>query len=239
MTSTFTANKAIEQPSSGSYDDTWATPVNNDWGIIDTAFGGLTTISVTGLTPGNQLLSLAQYQPPNIVFTGTLGEAMQWYFPQGVGGTWSIFNSTSGPYTLVLANDTPGRLVTVPQGTRAFIISDGTNVDLAQTPGAVVTGANPTAAVGLTATNGSSSSFMRADAAPPLSQSISPTWSQPHTFNAGATFNGTTYITSAASQLNGTTLANYYRGTLGSAVITISTAAPSGGNNGDIWLQIP
>lgn len=43
-------------------------------------------------------------------------------------------------------------------------------------------GANPSASVGLTAVNGSSASFMRKDGAPPLSQSITPTWTGIHTW---------------------------------------------------------
>lgn len=42
--------------------------------------------------------------------------------------------------------------------------------------------ANPSASVGLSAVNGSASTFMRSDAAPALSQSISPTWTGNHTF---------------------------------------------------------
>lgn len=43
-------------------------------------------------------------------------------------------------------------------------------------------GANPTAAVGLTAINGSSANFMRADAAPRINTSITPTWLSYHTW---------------------------------------------------------
>jgi hypothetical protein len=52
------------------------------------------------------------------------------------------------------------------------------------------TGANPTASVGLTAVNGSAGTFMRSDAAPALSVSISPTWSGFHTFNNPPTLSG-------------------------------------------------
>jgi hypothetical protein len=45
------------------------------------------------------------------------------------------------------------------------------------------TAANPTASVGLSAVNGVSASFMRADGAPALSQAISPTWTGNHIFN--------------------------------------------------------
>jgi hypothetical protein len=42
---------------------------------------------------------------------------------------------------------------------------------------------NPAAQVGLTAVNGSATTAMRSDAAPALSQAITPTWTGQHTFN--------------------------------------------------------
>ena len=47
--------------------------------------------------------------------------------------------------------------------------------------------ANPSASVGLSVVNGVATTFMRSDAAPPLSQAIVPTWTGIHTFSAGAT----------------------------------------------------
>lgn len=47
-------------------------------------------------------------------------------------------------------------------------------------------GANPTASVGLSAVNGSAPTFMRSDAAPALSQAITPTWTGQHLWNAPA-----------------------------------------------------
>lgn len=74
--------------------------------------------------------------------------------------------------------------------------------------------ANPTGTVGLAAVNGSASTYMRSDAAPPLSQAIVPTWSGAHTFSSSATFNG---IVTASSALNLTG--------------TISPTLASGNNN--------
>lgn len=51
--------------------------------------------------------------------------------------------------------------------------------------GAVAGPANPTGTVGLAAVNGVALTYMRSDAAPPLSQAIVPTWSGLHTFTAG------------------------------------------------------
>lgn len=139
--STFTPNKAIEQPASGSYNDAWATPVNNDWAIIDSAFGGTTTVSVTGIS-SNIALSTAQYTPPNIEITGVLSQSLTVQVPSGVGGFWSVYNNTSGTYNLTFATVGGGSYV-VPQGQRAFLISDGANMQLAQslqTPFSDITG---------------------------------------------------------------------------------------------------
>jgi hypothetical protein len=57
--------------------------------------------------------------------------------------------------------------------------------------------ANPTGTVGLTVVNGSALTAMRSDAAPPLSQAITPTWTGVHIFKEGAT--GTPIV-----QINGT-----------------------------------
>jgi hypothetical protein len=46
-------------------------------------------------------------------------------------------------------------------------------------------GADPTASVGLSATNGTAVTFMRSDAGPSLNQAIVPTWTGLHTFTNG------------------------------------------------------
>lgn len=53
----------------------------------------------------------------------------------------------------------------------------------------IPTGANPSASIGLSAVNGSASTFLRSDGAPALSQAIIPTWSQKHTFGVGPVVN--------------------------------------------------
>lgn len=56
--------------------------------------------------------------------------------------------------------------------------------------GGGATGANPTASVGLAAVNGAATTFMRSDAAPALSQTITPTWSGRHIFANGLEVTG-------------------------------------------------
>jgi hypothetical protein len=68
--------------------------------------------------------------------------------------------------------------------------------------GGGATGANPTGTVGLAAVNGSSANFMRADAAPPLSQSIAPTMTGAWTFNNNVTI-GSGYFLYATSGIAG------------------------------------
>lgn len=52
--------------------------------------------------------------------------------------------------------------------------------------------ADPTATIGLSATNGVATTAMRSDAAPALSQAISPTWTGTHLFRGGLSRGGTT-----------------------------------------------
>jgi hypothetical protein len=131
--STFTVNKGIEQPASGSYSNAWSTPVNADWEDIDNAFGGNILIEVTG-APADNALTLSQYQPPNIIFVGTNSGTVFYALPAGVGGIWTVWNNTTGSFTLIIGNNVGGgRQIALPQTERTFVVSDGTNVDLADT----------------------------------------------------------------------------------------------------------
>ena len=50
-------------------------------------------------------------------------------------------------------------------------------------------GANPSATIGLSAVDGSATTFLRSDGAPPLSQAIAPTWTGIHTFSGSGNGN--------------------------------------------------
>jgi hypothetical protein len=92
--------------------------------------------------------------------------------------------------------------------------------------------ANPTAAVGLTAVNGSASTGMRSDGAPYLSQAITPTWTGAHTFSNNVTMNGATN-TIAGTALNvNTTLTSF------NDPVTFGAAATAT-FDGDIVTPIP
>lgn len=132
MTSSYTTNKNLEKPANGDYVNTWSSPVNNDWDAIDAAFGGTTTINAVGAS-GTVVLSSSQYRPPNIVITGTLTANVNYQFPSGVGGVWTIYNNTSGSFTITMSSGGAGTTVSVTQGTRLLIVCDGTNVSVADT----------------------------------------------------------------------------------------------------------
>ena len=94
------------------------------------------------------------------------------------------------------------------------------------------TGANPTTNVDLSTHNGTANTFMRSDAAPALSQSISPTWTGAHTFNATTTFNAV-LINNSSTQLIGPSVAigtSTYNGIIntvnasGTAVFQVSSS---------------
>jgi hypothetical protein len=129
MASSFTSNKAhLEEPASGDYVNTWATPVNNNMTAVDNCLGGSVTINVVGITT-TQIFTTSQYQPLNIVFSGTLSANLIYQFPTSVGGFWTVYNNTSGTYTITLASQTGGGTsLLIPQGSRIAVLCDGTNV---------------------------------------------------------------------------------------------------------------
>lgn len=216
--STFTTNKNLEQPAAGSYNNTWATPVNADWGAIDNAFGGNTSISVTGVGAGIYTLSVAQYQPPSIEFTGTLTANLIYALPSGVGGSWSVWNNTTGAFSLTFASGSGGSVL-VRQGQRVYLICDSVNMQYAQTVG--TQSANPSNPIGLNAVNGTFATFMTSDSAPPLDQSIAPTWTGIHTFDNTANFNAAISIGAGANVTGG----------LVATGATVTVATQSGSDN--------
>lgn len=92
--------------------------------------------------------------------------------------------------------------------------------------------ANPTALVGLSAVNGSAFTAMRSDAAPALSQAISPTWTGNHTFTAASGIS--VNINSAAGTIglqvngNGTNQVVNFNGAASSLVVLIDSTATGG-----------
>jgi hypothetical protein len=94
-----------------------------------------------------------------------------------INGAVPITNGGTGQITANAALN--ALLPSQTSNSSKYLQTDGTNTSWAS-----VAQADPTASVGLSAVNGSASTFMRSDAAPALSQSIVPTWTGLHTFQA-------------------------------------------------------
>jgi hypothetical protein len=132
MASTFTTNKLIEKPANGDYVNTWDQPVNTDFDVIDTAFGGTTNINAVGAS-GTVTLSDSQYRPPNIIIAGLLSANVNYQLPSGKGGVWSIYNNTTGNFTVTFSSAGGGTSLLLRQGYRSQVISDGTNISYSST----------------------------------------------------------------------------------------------------------
>lgn len=139
--STFSPNKNLQMPANGSFNNDWDQPLNLDLLEIDTCFGGNTSIIVTGVSAGTYALTITQYQPPNINFSGTISANLAYVLPTGVGGVWSIYNNTTGAFSLTSPPSGGGSIV-LQQGQRSSIVCDGTNVQLADTAAAAQAQAN-------------------------------------------------------------------------------------------------
>jgi microcystin-dependent protein len=126
-----TTNKSLNTPANGSNVNMWDVPVNANFTTIDTAFGGSVTIS--GLTGGTSTFTSTQYTPPIITLTGTLTSNQTLNFPSGIGGVWSIYNNTTGSYTVTIGSGGGGSTVSITQGYRTAVVCDGTNVAPATT----------------------------------------------------------------------------------------------------------
>lgn len=128
-----TTNKELEQP---AYDSSnWDVPLNANFEAIDVALGDTTSISVAGVPATPVVLTLSQYKPMSIVFSGILSNNVTYQVPSGVGGFWYIYNNTTGAFSVTFDNVAVGTSVVIPQNEARTVVSDGTNIKLADVYG--------------------------------------------------------------------------------------------------------
>ena len=125
MTTTYTTNKNLGEPAVG--DTGWGTTINTSITAIDNAFGGKTTLTVTGVS-GTVTLTASQYQVLYLYITGTLTANVTYSIPSGVGGQWTVYNNTTGSYTVTISSAGGGASYTIVQSGRTVLLSDGTNI---------------------------------------------------------------------------------------------------------------
>lgn len=149
-----TTNKGLEQPAASSTN--WDVPLNSNFGYIDSALGGTTSKSVTGVSATPVVLTAAEYRSLILNFTGTLTANVTYQIPSGVGGEWIVSNNTTGAFTLTIDNVAVGASAVIPQGSRRLVYSDGTNVYAVEgtTAGTVTSVDVSGGTTGLTATGG-------------------------------------------------------------------------------------
>lgn len=134
---TSTTNKSLDLP---VYNDpNWNVPLNANFSSIDNALGGYSVVNPTGAS-GSITLTSAQYIPPVIYIgtsatgTATLTANVTYKVPSGVGGVWTVYNNTTGSFTVSFATTSgSSNTIQIPQGYTVQVFSDGTYVGFGNT----------------------------------------------------------------------------------------------------------
>jgi len=130
---TFTPNLGLAIPTVQGDIGLWGPEINLNPPILDAVLGGTSAINMAGGV--NVTLTTAQAQDLNINLTGLLTANVALIMPQ-VGGFWIIQNNTTGNfYVTVQTAAGGGASVSLPQGDRAMLFSDGTNIGYVTRPG--------------------------------------------------------------------------------------------------------
>ncbi len=193
MPSSYSTNLGFELPASGEQSGTWGTTTNTNVGtLIEQAISGYVTQAITDgadttITIPNGASGVGRNM--YLELTGALTGARNLIVPSNKK-LYFVYNNTTGGFAVtVKVSGQTG--VSVPNGSRLILVSNGTDIVNAVSYGtSTAVGANPSGSLGLTAVNGVATTFMRSDASPALSQAITPTWTGAHTFSAAVTLNG-------------------------------------------------
>jgi len=125
MVSQYSPNKNLELPGNGDAVDRWNEPANSDFTVIDKAFGGTQTYT---LSSSNVTVTTSESQNLRLYLQGTLTANVNILLP-AVGGMWIVDNQTTGSFTVTVKTVAGGSTgVAVTQGVRSFITANGTNV---------------------------------------------------------------------------------------------------------------
>jgi len=137
MPSSYTSRLKLERQVAGENSGSWGDLVNYVFNRIDSSIKGYQSIDVSGnsnvtLTSNNSTTntdnSTTDDQAHNAVleFTGAL-TANIYVFTDAVENNYTVFNNTSGSYTLNFA-PTGGTGVEIKQNTRTLVYTDGTTM---------------------------------------------------------------------------------------------------------------
>ena len=161
MPSSYTSRLKLERQAAGENSGTWGDLVNYVFNRIDSSVKGYQAVDVAGsanvtLTSNNSTSntddSATDDQVHNAVleFTGAL-TANIYVFTDAVETNYTVFNNTSGSFTLTFA-PTGGTGVDIKQGTKTLVYTDGTTMyDITKDLGDIqVTGLTSNGAVAIT-----------------------------------------------------------------------------------------
>jgi len=156
----------------------------------------LFTTSVANVSTTPALTFSLSNAAANTIFGNNTGSSAAPAF-YTISSYLDTFGSAQGS---ILYRGASGWVVLAP-GTSGYVLqTNGSGSNPAWTAVASgAAGANPSASVGLTAVNGTATTFLRSDGAPALSQAIVPTWTGLHTFTGGITFGSSTGSVQATS----------------------------------------
>jgi hypothetical protein len=138
--------------------------------------------TLCGVPTGAQ--ALPRIAAPSVFGVPTMGGANNWTGTQTFLSPVNVQGQTSGVVSIAAQAATASYSFNLPAGPGApgeCLTSGGSGA--AAMTWAACGPANPTASLGLAASNGVATTFMRSDAAPALSQAIAPTWTGTHTFS--------------------------------------------------------
>lgn len=117
-----TTNKGYQVPTTGTETNTWGDLLNTGtFGVMDLNLGGIVTKNLTNVPV---VLSATEGQNLICRLAGTLTGNVLVTTP--CKGMTIVENATSGAFALTFGNGV-GTPVTIPQGTRAVVITDATN----------------------------------------------------------------------------------------------------------------
>lgn len=155
----------------------------------EAVYTGTTTVGSGIITDNGTNVGIGSVNPTQALDVN--GTVKATAFVAGTGtatitGSGSNILLASGGGNVGIGTLTPGKSLDI-QGsvringlTNGIIFGDGTSMLTAASGGG--TPANPTGTIGLSAVNGSASTYMRSDGAPALGVTISPTWTGNHIF---------------------------------------------------------
>ncbi len=133
MADSLTSHLKLTDQQEGSNSNSWGTIVDANWHRLDAVLGDLTEITTTG---GETTLTDEQELVAAIRVDGTLASDATIVF-SGRGGFWIVENATTGDYTLTCkVSGQTG--VQIEQGGSEVVWCDGTDIERAHTPEAVV-----------------------------------------------------------------------------------------------------